>query len=137
MRAVFLCGVVSLGLAGCDSGMKTHQLFYGTTPPPVVSITVGDVEMVKSTGKSGLASPSMVSPNQLAVVKMVDVLKGKGVGDRIGLAYEAGRSNEPAAKARYVFFWDQTGRCVQYFSVKGKFYVKDGRELPLEDLREP
>lgn len=135
MRAILLGAVILIGMVGCDSDVKTHQMFYGTTPPPVVSITVGVVETVKPTGKSSLPSPSMISPNQLAIVKMLDVLKGEGVGGRVGLAYEAGRSNETVAKQKYVFLWDQTGRCVQYFSVKGNSYLKDGHEIPLEELK--
>src|SRR5258705_13255148 len=119
MRAILLFAVVALVVVGCESNVKTHQLFYGTTPPPVASISVGDVETVKSIGKGGLPPPSMVSPNQLAIVKIVDVLKGQSVGQRIGLAYEAGRSNELVAKQRYVFLWDQTGRCIEYCKVKG------------------
>jgi hypothetical protein len=135
MRAFLLYAVIVLVVVGCESDVKTHQLFYGTTPPPVISITIGDVEAVKSIGKGGLPSPSMISPNQLAIVKMVDVLKGQGVGERIGLAYEAGRSNEPVAKQKYVFLWDQTGKCIQYFTVKGNVYVKDGHEIPLDELK--
>jgi hypothetical protein len=131
---MLLCAVIAL-VSGCDSDVKTHQLFYGTTPPPVASITVGDVDAVKSISKRGLPSPSMISPNQLAIIKMVNVLRGQGVGERIGLAFEAGRSNEPTAKQRYVFFWDQTGKCVQYFTVKGDLYIKDGREVPLAELK--
>ncbi len=135
MRAILLCAVIMLGVVGCESDAKIHQLFYGTTPPSVVSITIGDVESVKSTGKGGLPSPSMVSPNQLAIVKMVNILKGQGVGEKIGLAYDAGRSNEPVAKQRYVFLWDQSGECIRYFTVKGNLYVKDGREIPLAELK--
>lgn len=135
MRAFLFYAVILFVVIGCESDVKTHQLFYGTTPPPVISITVGDVETVKSIGKSGLPSPSMVSPNQLAIVKMVDILKGQGVGERIGLAYEAGRNNEPVAKQKYVFLWDETGKCIQYFTVKGNFYVKDGREISLDELK--
>ena len=135
MRAILFCVVILIGVAGCDSDIKTHQLFYGATLPPVVSITVGEVEAVKVKGNSGLSSPSIISPNRLAIVKMSEVLKGNGVGERIALAYEIGRNNEPMVKQKYVFFWDQSGRCVQYFSVNGRFYIKDGRELLLEDLR--
>ena len=66
---------------------------------------------------------------------MVEVLKGGGVGERIGLAYETGRSNEFLVKQRYVFLWDQTETCIQYFTVKGQFYVKGDREIPLEELK--
>lgn len=134
VRAMLLCAVITL-VSGCDFGVKTHQLFYGTPPPPAASITVGDVVAVKTIDKRGLPSPSMISPNQLAIIKMVDVLRGQGVGERIGLAFESGRSNEPKAKQRYVFFWDETGKCIQYFTVKGDLYIKDDREVPLEELK--
>ncbi len=56
-------------------------------------------------------------------------------GERIGFAYEAGRSDEPVAKQKYVFLWDQTGKCVQYFMAKGNLYVNDGHEITLEELK--
>jgi hypothetical protein len=130
-----ICAAIALVASGCESGRRTHQLFYGTTPPPVVSVTVGDVEAIKSIGRGVLTSPSIISPNQLAVIKMVEILKGEGVGERIGIAYEEGISNEFVVKQRYVFLWDQTETCIQYFTVKGKFYVKDGREIPLDELK--
>jgi hypothetical protein len=135
MRAYLLLGIILIGLAGCEAGVKTRQIFYGTTLPPVVSITVGDVENVKSMRKKPFSSPSIIAPNRIATVKTAFVLTGEGVGERLGLAFESGRSNEPVANQRYVFFWDKNGVCVQYFTTRGDFYIKDDLDVPLSELK--
>jgi hypothetical protein len=129
----FLC-VAALGfLLGCNES-KTHQIFYGATPRPVVSITIGTVTAVKPLRLRGLRSASMISPDRLAIIKMDKTLKGPGVGERIRLAYEAGRHNAPVTNSTYVFLWDEAGNCIRYFSLVGDFYLKDDRQTPLADL---
>jgi hypothetical protein len=135
VRTVLLWIVVASVLVGCESDVKTHQMYYGTGSPRIDSITIGEVDAVKTVKKRGPVSPSIVLPNQLAAIKMVCVLKGQGVGKRIALAFESGRSNEPAPMQRYVFFWDEMGRCVKYFTVKDNFYLKDGVEISLDELK--
>ncbi|MGN6385951.1 MAG: hypothetical protein ACTHMT_06890 [Verrucomicrobiota bacterium] len=137
MRKTFSSAIVLVALFGCKQDVQRHDLFYGSTQPPIVSITIGDVQFVKPIHKSTgpLTSPSMISPNRLAVVNTVEILKGQGVGQRIGLAYEAGRKYEPLPKHRYVFLWDPTGKCIQYYPVQSEFYIKDGREIPLKNLQ--
>lgn len=83
-----------------------------------------------------LQSPSVISPNQVAVIRTVETIKGEEGEDRMALAFESQRANAPLAKQKYVFFWDQAGKCIRYCLVKGDLYVQDGQEVPLAKLKE-
>ena len=123
-------------MLGCKPDMKVHQMFYGTTSPSVTSITVGMVETIKPTSKGMIQSPSVISPDQIAFVRTIETVKGEKGEDWMGLAFESQRANAPVVKQKYVFFWDQAGKCIRYCSVKGDFYVQDGQEVPLGKLKE-
>jgi hypothetical protein len=81
MRKILRSAIVLVALFGCKQHVQRHDLFYGSTQPPIVSITIGDVQFVKPIHKSTgpLTSPSMISPNRLAVVNTVEILKGKAL----------------------------------------------------------
>jgi hypothetical protein len=122
---------VSCFLIGC--GVASHPLYYGDSKPPAISATIGKVEAIQQRSKGLVKSPSIIAPDRAAIVSMSRTVKGNGVGKRIALVYESGRTNEPQVGSSYLFTWDDRGRCIAYYSVQGDNYIKDGKEWAIND----
>lgn len=98
--------------------------------PQAASATVGVVDEVSvPTGEP------VGSAKRLGRVRMTETLRGGGVPARVDFAFNAGRAGELVGGSRYLFLWDASGRCIGYYPVDGKFYIKAGRREPLGGLR--